>query len=43
MRKRECLNDCRIFNIDTNEWRLFRGMGEIIEARRNHSAVIVGK
>ncbi len=43
MRIRECLNDTRIYDIYTSEWKYLRCTGEMIEPRRNHAAVIINK
>ena len=37
---RECLNDTRIFNPETNDWKFLKSLGKIIEPRRNHSAAV---
>ena len=37
---RECLNDTRTFNPETNEWRFVKSLGKILEPRRNHSAAV---
>ncbi|KAL4441611.1 hypothetical protein ABPG74_021543 [Tetrahymena malaccensis] len=40
---RNCLNDLISFDMSTYEWRAHIGRGEIIEARRNHTATMVGQ
>jgi len=40
---RECLNDVRAYDPHSQQWSYLKSSGEIIEARRNHVAVVVGK
>jgi len=40
---RECLNDVRMFIPEQCEWKYLKGHGDLVEPRRNHAAVIVGK
>lgn len=43
LKLRECLNDIRMFVIDTQEWKWPQCFGEQVEPRRNHVAAVVGK
>jgi len=39
--RRNCLNDLISFDVLTREWRVHVGRGDVIEARRNHTATMV--
>ena len=41
-KKRACLNDILVFNIDSKELHLIRTVGDNIESRRNHATALMG-
>ena len=41
--KKDCLNDLRMINLETMEWKIARSTGEYVYPRRNHAACVVGK
>ena len=43
LRVRECFNDVRYFNLETNELKFIKTWGDFVEGRRNHTGVIISK
>lgn len=43
LKVRECLNDVRLFNLETKEWKFIKTWGDFIEGRRNHAGVLISK
>lgn len=43
LRIRDCFSDAKYFSPQKSEWTTLRVTGEILEARRNHAACMVGK
>lgn len=44
MKQRECLCDCRVYNIDTGDWKYLRPNSDFMpEARRSFGSCIIGK
>lgn len=40
---RDCLNDVRYFNVETNEWKFLKTWGDFSESRSHHGAVLISK